>query len=121
MADFYPRFFDPVELGKSLKEVATDVIATTHADVVSRWFHSSKDADLFIWMDKNNNIIKQQLSYYGQVVEWNAVEGLKTGHIVTDEARDRKQGSEILRFDEVPQVTSIQQATQLLNNITALS
>lgn len=121
MGEFFPRFFDPIELGKSLKEVATDVIATTHADVIGRWFHSSKDADLFIWLDKKQNIIKQQLSYYGQVVEWNAVEGVKTGHIVVDENRGRARESEILCFDESPQVASVQQAVDLLSHITALT
>jgi hypothetical protein len=119
--EFYPRLFNAEDLGQSLKEVAADVFAAQKADVVSRWFHSSKDADLFIWTDKRRNIIKQQLSCYGQVVEWNVVEGLKTGHVVIDEGRGRRRGSEIVRFDQKPQTAALVQAKKVLEHITALN
>jgi hypothetical protein len=121
MADIYPKYFNAEVLGQSLKEVAVEVIRTSRQDVISRWFHSSKDADLFIWLDGNKNIIKQQLSYYGQVVEWNVVEGVKTGHIVVDDAHNHTNGSEILRFDQSPQAATLEQALALLANITALN
>lgn len=118
--DFYPRFFNPQDLGNSLKEVSVDVIHAPRQDITSRWFHSNKDADLFIWLDSQQNIVKQQLSYYGQVVEWNVVEGIKTGHIVVDEARPRDQGSEIVHFDPNPLNATVDQARALLQHITAL-
>lgn len=122
MPDSFPKYFNPQELGESLKEVATDVIKAAGHNVVSRWFHSSKDADLFIWMDLQRNILKQQLSYYGQVVEWNAIEGVRTGHVVVEEkeAGERGSGSEFLHFDQKPQVASIDQALRLLDCISAL-
>jgi hypothetical protein len=119
-AESFPRHFNPEDLGKSLKEVAMDLVKTSRRDVVARWFHSSKDADLFIWMDLQRNIIKQQLSYYGQVVEWNVIEGVKTGHIIVEEGRIHGQRSEFLNFDERPQRTSVDQALKLLNHVTAL-
>jgi len=120
MPELFPRFFNPEDLGKSLREVSTDVVKTSRRDVISRWFHSAKDADLFIWMDLKRNIIKQQLSFYGQVVEWNVIEGVKTGHIVVEEQTSRDQGSEFLNFDEIPQATSIDQAVLLLSFVPAL-
>jgi hypothetical protein len=116
----YPRFFNPQELGKSLKEVATDFVANTHKNIISRWFHSAKDADLFIWLDSNQNIIKQQLSFYGQVVEWNVVEGVKTGLIVETEVQTKMNSSEVVRFDTKPQKGPVEQALALLDHITAL-
>lgn len=117
----YPRFFNAEELGKSLKEVATDLMATPHKEIISRWFHSAKDADLFIWMDINHNVIKQQLSFYGQVVEWNVVEGVKTGLIIEDESRvEGVNSSDVVRFDLKPQKAPVEQALDLLNHITAL-
>ena len=123
MPESFPKYFNPEELGRSLKEVATDVIKSSGHNVVSRWFHSSKDADLFIWMDLHRNILKQQLSYYGQVVEWNAVEGVRTGHVVIEEseAGEKSHGSEFLHFDQKPLGTSIDQALRLLDCITALN
>lgn len=116
----FPKYFNPQELGNSLKEVATDVIQSSGQEVVSRWFHSTKDADLFIWSDRQRNILKQQLSYYGQVVEWNIVEGVKTGFVIEQENDQRVSGSEILRFDVKPQTATIEQALRLLECITAL-
>jgi hypothetical protein len=112
-------YFDPQVLGASLKEVTTGVQKRDN-QVISRWFHSAKEADLFIWMDKENSIIKQQLSYFGEVVEWNVVEGVKTGHVVIDED-GRNRGSDIIQFDDLPQTTDIRQAIALLECVTALN
>ncbi len=117
----FPRFFNAEELGKSLKEVATDVIATSgNQKVISRWFHSSKDADLFIWLDNHQNIIKQQLTFFGQVVEWNVIEGVKTGLIVEDETPSNIKSSEIVQFDQTPQKAPLEQARALLKFIGSL-
>jgi hypothetical protein len=117
----FPRFFNAEELGKSLKEVATDVIATQgDQKVISRWFHSSKDADLFIWLDSRQNVIKQQLTFFGQVVEWNVIEGVKTGLIVEDETPSNIKSSEIVHFDLTPQKAPLEQAKALLGFISAL-
>lgn len=121
MSDTFPRFFNAEELGKSLIEVATDVIATSNDQkVISRWFHSTKDTDLFIWLDHKQNVIKQQLTFFGQVVEWNVIEGVKTGLIVEDETPSQVKASEIIQFDSLPQKAPIEQARALLGFITAL-
>lgn len=117
----YPHFFDAAVLGESLKEVATDLIKTDEIEIVHRWFHSAKDADFFIWLDQQNNVIKQQLTFYGQVVEWNIVEGVKTGLIVEDDSRQAIKSSDIIRFDNHAQRAPIEQALTLLKHITALN
>ncbi len=118
----YPRFFNPSDLGQSLKEVSAEVMKAGEKNILSRWFHSAKEVDLFIWTDPDHNILKQQLSFFGQVVEWNVIEGLKTGLIVEEEAQGRPHasGTEIVRFDSKPQKTPVEQAIELLNHITAL-
>lgn len=120
MHQFFPKLFNPQDLGTSLKEVTSGGPEISPEGIVSRWFHSAKDADLFIWSDSQENIIKQQLSYYGKVIEWNVIEGVKTGHVILEEGRERNHGSEILRFDPKPQMTSIEQAILLLECVTAL-
>jgi hypothetical protein len=119
----YPLFFNPEDLGASLKEVSKELIYTTHHEVVNRWFHSNKDTDLYIWCDSANKIIKQQLSFYGQVVEWNAVEGVRTGLIIEDAsgAKAGHKGSELIRFDQVAQKGPIAQAMKLLGHVVVLS
>lgn len=116
----YPHFFDPAALGQSLKEVATDYIRSDETEILSRWFHSPKDVDFFVWMDHNRNILKQQLTFYGQVVEWNIIEGVRTGLIVEDESRAPVKAAELIHFDVVVQPKPIEQALHLLRNMTAL-
>lgn len=121
----FPRLFDPADLGGTLKEVATDLIHTsTDQDVTGRWFHSVQDADLYIWLDDRRRVIKQQLSFYGTVVEWNAVEGLKTGMVIEEEREDKdrhRNDSELIQFDNRPQKNTIVQAMELLRHVTSLS
>lgn len=120
----FPRFFNAEELGTSLKEVATDVLEGNRHSLITRWFHSAKDVDLFIWVDDRQRIVKQQLSFFGQVVEWNVVEGLKTGLIVETERESDApaiNASETVRFDARPQRTPVEQALALVSHVSALS
>jgi hypothetical protein len=118
----HPLFFNPKEIGRSLKEVATDIVKTESQDIVSRWFHSHQDVDLFIWMDDHKNIIKQQLSFHGQVVEWNLIEGVKTGFIFEDETQKRgpHPESELVKYDEALQRQTLEQAMAVVSCIDAL-
>ena len=50
-------------------------------NVGSHWYHSDQDADIYIWLDEVGNVIKQQVNFVGQVVEWNIVEVLKPSDI----------------------------------------
>lgn len=119
----YPRLFNAADLGGSLKEVATNLMPIGDKRVISRWFHSAKDCDLFLWTDREHKILKQQLSFYGQIVEWNIVEGLKTGLVIEDEGETRGgvASSEFVRFDPSPQPQPIEQALALLRHVTALN
>ena len=119
-----PIYFDPQEIGRSLQEVSVEVVQTESQNVLSRWFHSTKDVDLYIWTDERNNIIKQQLSFLGQVVEWNILEGVKTGVVCEEEGElegSGVKGSELIRFDETPQPTSIKMAEDLIRYVENLN
>lgn len=117
-----PAFYNPKEMGRSLKEVATDIIQTESQGVVSRWLHSQHDIDLFIWQDEQHNIIKQQLSFHGQIAEWNLIEGIRTGVIYEDETQGGPAGpsAELIRYDEDLQKGTILQALELIRFIEAL-
>ena len=116
------EFFNGKTVGRGLKEVAVDLIKTENEDLVSRWYHGTTGADLFTWADRRNNIIKQQLNFNGQVVEWNCLEGIKTGVVIEQDMENepkndtkKKSGkeeiqvkaSETIKFDPKPQSDSI--------------
>lgn len=122
----YPRFFNPEKIGESLKEVSSDLLQTEAQNIIGRWFHSADEIDLFIWMDESKKIVKQQLSFFGQVVEWNIIEGTKTGVVIEEEERvdevgARVKASEVIRFDDRPQVQPLGLAMDVIQNTKALS
>jgi len=108
-----PIQYDAEKFGESLIEVSVESEGS-HADsVLSRWFHSDRDIDLFIWQDSQRNIIKQQINFCGQIVEWNILDGVKTGMVVQIENNSDKDDESIL-FDSEPMTTAISQAVELV-------
>jgi hypothetical protein len=124
MSTNQPHFFNSKTVGRTLKEVAVDVIKTSSVDVLSYWYHSNHDADLYTWVDQRQNVIKQQLSFHGQVVEWNCLEGVKTGFIIEAELDGEQKNqeadnlaSETIQFDSKPHQPSVVIAVEILQNI----
>ncbi len=140
-----PTYLNMKDIGKSLKEMGSDVVKTTHQNVVSHWYHSEMDADVIIWKDEKQNIIKQQVNLLGQVIEWNIVDGLRTGFVVETEEKaqqvrgqgpsqeqfqgqtDGKQqaanfaGPNEIQFDRNPTAASINQAIELIHFLNCIS
>ncbi|OFZ18135.1 MAG: hypothetical protein A2Z20_06225 [Bdellovibrionales bacterium RBG_16_40_8] len=113
--------FNAKEIGLSLKEVAVEVIKSESSEIESRWFHSKKDADLFIWKDKNKNIIKQQVTFFGQLIEWNIAEGLRTGLLIEDEISQKMGSSPLIKFDVKPQKPAVDQGVDIVEHVPGLS
>lgn len=113
--------FNAKDLGNSLEEVAVEVIKSEGHDIESRWFHSRKDADFFIWCDYRKNIVKQQVTYYGQVIEWNIIEGLRTGFLIEDEKSQKMGSSPIVQYDLVLQPHAVAQGVEVIHHILGLS
>jgi hypothetical protein len=138
------KYFDAEALGASLRQLAVDVVKGESTDFMSRWFRSShSDADLVIWTDGEKRIIKHQLCFYGQVVEWNPISGTRTGLVIEEEVLEGqtaeqdgeppvkrpepldREGSdreiaETIRFDKSAQGHVIKQAIQLLGFVHEL-
>jgi hypothetical protein len=124
-----PVFFNGKSIGKSLREVAVDLIQTESEEMVSRWFHSEGGTDLFTWSDSAKNIIKQQLSFHGQIVEWNCLEGVRTGFVIESDLdnevyeskkSDQKNSDEVcksesIQFDGKPMNKSVGLALEILH------
>ncbi len=115
------KMFNAKELGRSLREVAVDMMKNENRNIESHWFHSSKDADMFIWKDESKNIIKQQVTFYGQLIEWNVLEGVRTGLLVEDEASQKMGSSPLIRYDQRPQQHGIEQGVDIVSHVQGLS
>jgi hypothetical protein len=116
-----PPFFNAQKIGGSLREVDVSLIQAETESVVSRWFHGPHEADLFIWTDERNNVIKQQVSFCGQIVEWNVLDGIRTGMVIERELEDASMNaSEIIQFDGAPIESSIRLALDLIKHVNSL-
>lgn len=115
------RMFNAKEIGSSLQEVAAELIKREDQNIESRWFHSNKDADLFIWRDQLKNVIKQQVTYFGQLVEWNVLEGVRTGMLIEDETSQQISASPIIQYDLMPQQHAVSQCIELLGYVPGLT
>jgi hypothetical protein len=113
--------FNPREIGESLRKVASDLLRVEEREVETHWYHSKKDADLFFWKDHDRRIIKQQVSYFGQVVEWNMAEGIKTGLAIEEEGERGIKGSSLVRYDAEPQRHAVDQGAQIIEHVEGLA
>lgn len=121
-----PIYFEPAQAGKSLREVGVDFLDVENQKITSRWFRSGRDVDLFIWLDAQKKVIKQQMSFCGQIVEWNILDGLKTGVVIEEESLDesdegQKNSSEVIRFDQKPQPQAIRMALEVIQNMEPIN
>lgn len=134
ISDAKMTFVNFREIGLSLREMGSDVIKTTHQNVVSRWYHSDADADVILWKDERENIIKQQVNLFGQIIEWNIVEGLKTGFVVEtegpngqvqaikpDKPGEKTKTANVVQYDATPSKNSINQAIEIIKHARLIS
>ena len=115
--EFGPSLLDLREIARTLEGVAVDIIKAGEQSVISHWYHSPLDCDIYIWTDKKHNLIKHQVSLCGQIVEWNLVEGIKTGYVLVKEV-ENGEGKEEICYDPSIQKTSLYQALSVLQLAT---
>ena len=122
------QIFDAEALGASFQHLAIDVVRGERTDFTSRWFRARNgDADLVIWTDGEKRIIKHQLCFFGQVVEWTPIHGTRTGFVIEEEliggaaSSDSPEVAEHIRFDQQIQGCVVVQAVSLLSHVPQLS
>ena len=111
-----PGFISPQKIGETLQEVSAEVLETESEPLMTRWFHSDQDVDVFYWVDSRSNVIKQQVSLFGQVVEWNILEGVRTGLRIEVEESGKTEAVTGMHYDQAPLKYAIGQAIGLLSH-----
>lgn len=128
-SDGVARIFDPQALGASFQHLAVDVVRGETTDFTSQWFRARNgEADLVIWTDSEKRIIKHQLCFFGQVVEWSPIHGTRTGFVFEEEMISPSLGlehppeiAEHIKFDMSAQNQAVQQAVRLLLHVPSLN
>lgn len=112
--------YRPEHIGATLREVDAAVFADRDSKYEFRWFHSDQEVDLFVWLDRRKNIVKQRLNYLGSLVEWNLLEGVRTGVLIEEEAASGEIVAEVEHFDEVASTELVRQACDLITHAIAV-
>jgi hypothetical protein len=112
----HPQPTDPEKLGAQLLEVDINFAGNGMSKVTSKWYHGNVDADVFVWVDHRENIIKQQINISGDVVEWNILDGLRSGVVIEQEIK-AAQLSEAVLFDQTLNDFSVKMAIRLINRV----
>ncbi len=126
-----PLFLDPAKVGASLKEVGIDYQEIESKQIETRWFRDQlSETDVFVWMNKDRRMIKQQVSVMGLLTEWNILDGVRTGVILESEmsSKDLAQNgltpddtaSEAIHFDRNPQQRTLSISISILKNMTCV-
>jgi hypothetical protein len=117
-----PVFFNPARAAEKVREVEVRIVDGEKDQVTSRWFHGPDEIDFFVWQDHRKNIIKQQVSFYGQIVEWNILDGLRTGVVLEEETTLNKvPASELVRYDQKPMRPAVETALALVKNARSVT
>lgn len=111
--------YDINVLARSLKLASIDIINTSKIDIESHWYRSSGPVDLFFWKAQDR-LVKHQINLFGQVVEWNEFDGLKTGYVNEEEIGNDAEYGETICFDKSPNAMVLAKASEFLNLATLI-
>lgn len=126
-----PIYLDPAKIGPTLIEVGVDYQEIESREVQTRWFRGqASETDVFVWMNKDLKIIKQQISFMGLVAEWNILDGVRTGLMMESELSSEvleengltpdTTASEAIQFDKSTQKRTLNIAVSIIKNMTCL-
>jgi len=107
--------YSPEFMIKGFGRVSSDIVTTPTTELVVKWYRASY-VDLQVWIDKNQDkVIRQQFSFLGLIVEWNHIQGIKTGYVL-----DKPEGSVAIKalqvvYDKAIEPKSVAQAIEVLN------
>jgi hypothetical protein len=106
---------DPVFLGRRLREIDQRFVEPDHRGNLVRWFQSGPGCDLFIWYSRMREFLCAQLFFMGQVVEWSAQHGTRTGKVAALPKPERGWAqSELFHLHTPPDEEAVTVARRIL-------
>lgn len=105
------------KMAENISFVSFDMIQIKDAELKSHWYKHDH-IDLYYYQNSNGDLVKFHISLFGQVLEWNALAGVRTGLLVEEE----KQNAvfEMIQYDERANPGTMAQALLVLRNAQAV-
>ena len=103
-------------LATSLSPVPDYLLQVQIESVKSIWLRSDYEAGFFLWLDQEERIIKIQVHILGSILEWNLLEGVRTGIFYLESGCEER----IIFDDEISQVT-LEQGLEFVKEMSVLN
>lgn len=106
-------------LAQKMNFVSFDMLHIEDQEIKSHWYSHEEGLDIYYFQKEDGSLIKLHVSFFGQVIEWNPLDGTRTGYMV-----EQEQGSEVfetVHFDSRTNSESLAQCLVLLENAICLT
>ncbi len=100
-------------MAQKIHFISFDVVQFQDKEMRSHWYQY-ESLDLYYFEKTNLDLVKIHINVFGQVVEWNGLDGVRTGVLIEEE----KEGQvfEVLQYDSRPNEKAIAQCLLVLEN-----
>lgn len=100
-------------MAQKVRFVSFDVIQFQDKEMRSHWY-KHESLDLYYFEKINHDLVKIHVNIFGQIVEWNAYDGVRTGVLIEEDRSG--ETFEVLQYDARPNSNAIQQSLLVLEN-----
>lgn len=105
-------------LAQKMNFVSFDTLELENHSVKSHWYRHEDGLDVYYFQKDNGQLVKIHISILGQVIEWNPLDGTRTGLLVEHEQNG--EVFESLHYDARANPASVEQSLLILENATCL-
>lgn len=106
-------------LAQNMNFVSFDILQVEQYSVKSHWYRHEQGLDIYYFQKDDGRLVKLHIAFFGQVIEWNPLDGTRTGLLMEEEI-----GSEVIEtvhFDSRTNKESLAQSLVILENASCLA
>lgn len=105
-------------LAQKMNFVSFDTLQMERQSVQSHWFRHEEGLDIYYFQKEDGRLLKLHISCFGQVIEWNPLDGTRTGLLIEEEQNG--EVFETVQYDARANRESVDQSVVILQNASAI-
>jgi hypothetical protein len=113
-----PISFESIKtMAQRMNFVSFDVLEIEDQSIKSHWYRH-EEMDLYYFQKEDGTLIKLHVSFLGQIIEWNPLDGTRTGLMVEQEQDG--EVFETVHFDSRANHQSVAQSLLIIENASCI-
>jgi hypothetical protein len=114
-----PLVVGVVQMSKRLKAVDSRFLQHPFKDLKASWYYGSRDSELIIFRDQDNELAKVLVNIHGLLFVWSRTVGVKTGQLRAEYSlQDTFRDSNCYSYDTHPNPVTLNLAALLFKLVT---